>query len=66
MKEAARWTSSISLVALGLVLSVVTIVVVRFTDVGARPWLYVALVLAMLSALGGLVLTVVRAKQWSD
>jgi hypothetical protein len=66
MKQKVRWTSSISLVAVGLALAVVAIAVVRFTDMGARPWLYVALVLAMLSALGGLVLAVVRAKQWSD
>ena len=66
MKQTAPWTSSISLVVLGLAVSVVAIAVVRFTDVGARPWLYLALVLAMLSALGGLVLAVVRAKQWSD
>jgi hypothetical protein len=39
---------------------------VRFTDVVARPWLYLALVLVVLSALGGLILAMVRAKQWSD
>jgi hypothetical protein len=66
MRGTVRWTSGISLYVLGLALGVIGIAIVRFTDVGARPWLYLALVLAVLSALGGLILAMVRAKQWSD
>ena len=66
MRGTVRWTSGISLYVLGLALGVIGIAIVRFTDVEARPWLYLALVLAVLSALGGLILAMVRAKQWSD
>ena len=66
MRGTVRWTSGISLFVLGLALSVTGIAVVRFTGVEARPWLYLALVLAILSALGGLILAMVRARQWSD
>jgi hypothetical protein len=66
MRGTVRWTSGISLYVLGLALGVIGIGIVRFTDVVARPWLYLALVLVVLSALGGLILAMVRAKQWSD
>jgi hypothetical protein len=66
MRGTVRWTSGISLYVLGLALGVIGIGIVRFTGVGARPWLYLALVLVVLSALGGLILAMVRAKQWSD
>ena len=65
MKEPVRWTSGISFVVLGVILSVVGISVVRFTEARAEPWLYLTLVIGM-SALGGLVITVIRAKQWSN
>ena len=65
MKESARWTSGISVVASGLAVFVVAIALVRFTGVPARPWLYIGIVAGILSAVGGLLLAVVRARDWS-
>lgn len=66
MQERTLWSSGIAAVAIGVVVAVIAIGVVRFTDVPAEPWLYIGLVIGVLSALGGGGLAFIRAKEWSD
>jgi hypothetical protein len=46
--------------------AVVAIAVVRFTEVPAEPWLYIGLVIGILSALGGFGLALIRARELSE
>lgn len=66
MKERAGWTLGITPVAIGIAFTGASIAVVRFTGVPANPWLYIAVVVGILSAVGGLILAMARAKEWSD
>jgi hypothetical protein len=65
-KERSLWSTGIALVALGFVAAVVTILVVRLTDVGREPWGYIGLTVGILSALGGLGLAFIRARELSE
>ena len=65
-KERTLWSSGIGLVVLGFAVAVTTILVVRYTDVGREPWGYLGLTVGALSALGGLGLAFMRARELSE
>jgi len=65
-KERTLWSSGIGLVVLGFAVAVVTILVVRLTDVGREPWGYLGLTVGILSAVGGLGLAFIRAREVSE
>jgi len=65
-KERTLWSSGIGLVVLGFAVAVVTILVVRLTDVGREPWVYIGLTVGILSAVGGLGLAFIRAREVSE
>ncbi|MGH3474128.1 MAG: hypothetical protein ACRDOT_04360 [Aeromicrobium sp.] len=60
-KKRLEWESGITVVALGVIVGLVIILLVRFTDLPERPWSYIGIAVAMLSAVAALVLAVVRA-----
>ena len=51
---------------LGFAVAVVAILVVRYTDVGREPWGYIALAVGILSAVAGLGLAFIRARELSE
>jgi len=65
-KERTLWSSGIGLVVLGFAVAVVTILVVRLTDVGREPWGYIGLAVGILSAMGGGGLAFIRARELSE
>ena len=65
-KERALWSAGIGVVVLGVAIAAISIGVVRYTDVRAEPWLYIGVVIGFLSALGGGILTLIRAREVSD
>jgi hypothetical protein len=65
-KERTLWSSGIGLVVLGVAVAVVVILVVRFTDVGREPWGYIGLTVGILSAVAGLGLAFIRAREVSE
>jgi hypothetical protein len=65
-KERTLWSSGIGLVVLGFAVAVVTILVVRYTDAGKEPWGYIGLAVGILSAVGGLGLAFLRARELSE
>lgn len=65
-KERTHWSSGIGLVVLGFTVALATILVVRFTNVGREPWGYLGLAIGVLSALGGLGLAFMRARELSE
>ncbi len=65
-KERTLWSSGIGIVVIGVAVAVVAIAVVRFTEVPAEPWLYIGLVIGILSALGGFGLALIRARELSE
>ena len=66
MKERTEWASGITFVALGVVVGLGAILLVRYTDLPKEPWLYLGLTVGLLSALGGMVLAMIRARELSD
>jgi len=65
-KERTLWSSGIGLVVLGFAVAVVTILMVRFTELGREPWGYIGLAVGILSAVGGLGLAFIRAREQSE
>lgn len=65
-KERALWSSGIGIVVIGVAVAVATIVVVRLTKLPAEPWLYIGLVIGIMSALGGFGLAFMRARELSE
>ncbi len=60
------WSISLP-IALGLTLvGLVGLVIVRYGDLAARPWGFIAFVLAVLGALTSLVLALVHANEVTD
>ena len=51
---------------LGFAVAVATILVVRYTNAGREPWGYLGLTVGALSALGGLGLAFMRARELSE
>jgi hypothetical protein len=66
MQERTEWASGISFVAIGVLVGIGGIVLVRFTELPKEPWLYVSLTVGLVSALGGLILAMIRARELSD
>ena len=66
MKEGTRWTIGITPFAVGLGFTVVVIALVRLSDLPANPWLYIGVVVGILTALGGLLLAMARANEDSN
>lgn len=66
MKEGTRWTLGIAPFAIGLAFTVVVIALVRLSDVPANPWLYIAVVVGILTAVGGVLLAMARANEDSN
>lgn len=66
MQEKARWTIGITPFAIGLGFTLVVLALVQFTDVPARPWAYIAVVVGILTAVSGLLLAMIRAREVSD
>ncbi len=66
MKERARWTLGITPFAIGLGFTAAVFVLVRFTDVPARPWFYIAVAVGIVTAVIGLLLAMIRAREVSD
>ena len=65
-KERAFWSSGIAVVVLGFAVAMITIGVVRYTGVEKQPWLYIGVAIGILSAVGGGVLTLIRAREVSE
>lgn len=65
-KERALWSSGIAVIVAGVAVAAATILVVRFTGVPREPWLYIGLVIGVLSALGGGGLAFLRARELSE
>ena len=60
-KKRLEWESSITVVALGVLAGFIIVLLVRFTDLPNRPWEYIGIAIAILSAVAGTVLAIVRA-----
>lgn len=60
-KKRLEWESSISVVALGVLAGLVIVVLVRFTDLPERPWSYIGIAIAILSAVAASILAIIRA-----
>lgn len=60
------WSVSLPIAAFLAVTGVVGLFVVKYTDLGARPWAFIFFVMAALSALTSLVLMMLRAREVSD
>ena len=65
-QERTLWASGITLVLMGVAVSVVTIAVVRFTEAPKQPWLYIGLVVGIFSAMAGGALAFIRARELSE
>jgi uncharacterized membrane protein len=61
-KKRLEWESSISVVALGVLAGLIIVVLVRYTDLPERPWSYIGIALAILSAVSASVLAIARAR----
>lgn len=66
MRERTRWTLGLTPFVIGLVFTAAVIAIVRFTDVPANPWLYIAVVVGILTAVGGVLLAMARAFEDSN
>jgi hypothetical protein len=64
-KVRLEWESSITVVAFGVLAGLVIVLLVRFTDLPERPWSYIGIALAILSAVAASVLAIVRANDVS-
>jgi len=60
-KKRLEWESSITVVALGVLAGLLIVVLVRFTDLPERPWSYIGIAIAILSAVSASVLAIIRA-----
>jgi hypothetical protein len=65
-KERALWSTGIGVIVLGVAVAIVLIALVRYSDLPAEPWVYVGVVIGILSAVGGGILTLIRAREVSD
>ena len=65
-KEKALWSTGIGVIVLGVAVAIVLIGLVRYTDLPAQPWVYIGVVVGILSAVGGGILTLIRAREVSD
>lgn len=65
-KERALWSTGIGVVVLGVAVAIALIALVRYTDLPAQPWVYIGVVVGILSAVGGGILTLIRAREVSD
>jgi hypothetical protein len=65
-QERTLWESGIALVLVGVAVSVTLIAVVRFTTAPAEPWLYIGVVIGILSAMAGGALAFIRARELSE
>jgi len=65
-KEKALWSTGIGVIVLGVAVAIVLIGLVRYTDLPAQPWVYIGVVIGILSAVGGGILTLIRAREVSD
>ena len=66
MKERTEWASGIPLVALGVIVGLSAVILVRYTDLPREPWLYLGFTVGLLSALGGMALAIIRTREVSD